>query len=91
MFGDWGWQDRRTSLQFQRLQHWLNQVERPLCIEIGAGTHIPTVRHFSESNAWRLIRINPDEAYLPDHQTGISLPLGGRDGIEQLSLVINPH
>lgn len=84
MFGDWGWQDRRTALQVQRLQQWLAKVEKPVCVEIGAGTNIPTVRHFSENKAWRLIRINPSETELPDEQKGISLPLGGLAGLEQL-------
>lgn len=88
MFGDWGWQDRRTSLQFQRLQQWLASVERPVCIEIGAGTHIPTVRHFSEQHCWRLIRINPDDADVPDPNSGIALPVGGIAGLESLRLAL---
>lgn len=85
MFGDWGWQERRTALQFQRLQQWLGQVQRPVCIEIGAGTHIPTVRHFSEDHAWRLIRINPSEPDIPNVETGIALTLGGLAGLQQLA------
>ncbi len=84
MFGDWGWQDRRTALQFQRLQHWLAGLERPVCIEIGAGTHVPTVRHFSETHGGRLIRINPDEPEIPNPARGIGLPLGGLAGLESL-------
>jgi NAD-dependent SIR2 family protein deacetylase len=88
MFGDWGWQERRTSLQFQRLQQWLASVERPVCIEIGAGTHIPTVRYFSEQHGWRLIRINPNEADIPDPASGIGLSFGGLAGLERLQLVL---
>lgn len=84
MFGDCGWQDRRTALQFQRLQHWLAGLERPVCIEIGAGTHIPTVRHFSETHGGRLIRINPSEPEIPDPDSGIGLPWGGLAGLECL-------
>ncbi len=84
MFGDWGWEERRTALQYQQLQAWLGAVERPLCIEIGAGTNIPTVRRFSEQNGWRLIRINPNEAAIPDPQRGIGLPLAGQAGTERL-------
>lgn len=84
MFGDWGWVERRTMLQYQRLQGWLHGVGRLVCIEIGAGTHIPTVRHFSENAGGKLIRINPGEPQIsrPDEQIG--LPLGGLDGINQL-------
>ena len=82
MFGDWGWLDRRTALQHQRLRDWLGGVERLVCIEIGAGTHIPSVRHFSENCGGRLIRINPREA---ENDDGISLALGGLDGIRLLA------
>jgi NAD-dependent SIR2 family protein deacetylase len=81
MFGDWGWVDRRTTLQYQRLQQWLATVDRLVCIEIGAGTNIPTVRHFSEDCGARLIRINPGEPELP---AGIGLAMGGLDGIALL-------
>lgn len=88
MFGDWGWQEQRTSLQFQRLQQWLAGLERPVCIEVGAGTHIPTVRHFSEQHGWRLIRINPSETDIPDSANSIGLALGGLAGLERLRLAL---
>lgn len=84
MFGDWSWVDRRTTLQYQRLQQWLSTVERLVCIEIGAGTNIPTVRHFSEGCGGRLIRINPGEPEVPDAANGIGLAIGGLDGISRL-------
>lgn len=84
MFGDWNWINQRTASQFSRMQSWLAKAERPLCIEIGAGTAIPTVRNFSEQQGWRLIRINPDEAQIPDPRTGIALPVGGLAGITAL-------
>jgi len=84
MFGDWGWLDRRTTLQYQRLQQWLAAVDRLVCIEIGAGTTIPTVRHFSEDCGGKLIRINPDAAEIPDPTRGIGLASGGLDGISRL-------
>ncbi|PKO38251.1 MAG: NAD-dependent deacetylase [Betaproteobacteria bacterium HGW-Betaproteobacteria-6] len=84
MFGDWGWVDRRTMLQYHRLQQWLATVDRLVCIEIGAGTNIPTVRHFSENCNGRLIRINPGEPEVPDPATGIGLAMGGLAGIVRL-------
>lgn len=84
MFGDSDWEERRTALQYRRLTEWLAGTERLLCIEIGAGSAIPTVRRFSEHYGWRLIRINPHEAQVPDPQTGIGLPLGSLAGLEQL-------
>jgi NAD-dependent SIR2 family protein deacetylase len=69
MFGDDGWIEQRQAEQMKRLQAWLAQVERPLVIEIGAGTAVATVRHFSHQMllSWggRLIRINPTEAQVP--------------------------
>lgn len=82
MFGDWSWIERRTALQLQRIQQWLAGLERPVCIEIGAGTHIPTVRNFSERYGTRLIRINPTEAETPPG--GIGMTLGGEAGIAAL-------
>jgi NAD-dependent SIR2 family protein deacetylase len=84
MFGDWGWLDRRTTLQYQRLQQWLATIERLVCIEIGAGTNIPTVRHFSEDCGGRLIRINPAEPEVPDPANGIGLAIDGLDAITRL-------
>lgn len=84
MFGDGDWLERRSALQHRALQQWLATVERPLCIEIGAGTRIPTVRHFSEDYGWRLVRINPDEAEVPDPDTGFGLGMGALAGIATL-------
>lgn len=84
MFGDRGWLERRTALQYQRLQQWLAAVDRLVCVDIGAGTNIPTVRHFSENCGGKLIRINPDEPEVPDTTRGVSLAIGGLDGITRL-------
>lgn len=84
MFGDWQWVERRSAGQQAALADWLAAVDRPLCIEIGAGNAIPTVRRFSERHGWRLLRINPDEFRVPDPARGIGLAAGGRAGIAQL-------
>lgn len=84
MFGDWGWLERRMALQFQHLRQWMATVERLVCIEIGAGTHIPTVRYFSEQAGGKLIRINPAEPQVADRQNAVGLPFGGLDGISRL-------
>lgn len=72
MFGDDGWIEQRQVEQTQRLQAWMSQVARPLVVEIGAGTAVATVRHFSHQVllTWggRMIRINPDEAQVPTLQ-----------------------
>lgn len=69
MFGDWGWNSARSTSQSKRLDRWLDDVDRPVVIEIGAGKAIPSVRHFShriiQTHGGRLIRINPDDASVP--------------------------
>lgn len=85
MFNDWGWLEQRTSLQYQHLQQWLAKPERLVCIEIGAGTNIPTVRHFSEDCGGKLIRINPGEPEIPNPAAGIGLVRGGLAGITLLN------
>ncbi|MDH4285060.1 MAG: NAD-dependent deacetylase [Gallionellaceae bacterium] len=61
MFGDCGWEELRTSLQEARFHEWRRTVSRPVVIEIGAGTAIPTVRLLGASMRVSLIRINPAE------------------------------
>lgn len=68
MFDDHGWIGERRDTQALRLQGWLEQVRRPVVIEIGAGLNIPTVRHFAHRVVLRhggsLIRINPREPHI---------------------------
>lgn len=66
MFGDWGWDSRRTVGQERRYARWREALspDQVVVIEIGAGTAIPTVRSVSER--WQaagatLVRINPRE------------------------------
>jgi NAD-dependent SIR2 family protein deacetylase len=88
MFGDWDWVEARAVAQRERLQRWLAAVDRLVCIEIGAGSHIPTVRRFSENCGGRLIRINPDEPEVPAGVTGIGLALGAKAAITALSAAL---
>jgi hypothetical protein len=81
MFGDWSGLDQRTRAQQMRLEAWLNeQTEscvRFAVIELGAGSAIPTVRHFAERVAHQcgstLIRINLHEHDVPDGAIGLAL------------------
>lgn len=63
MFNDFEWLSNRTELQAENLERWLNSVKRPVVVEIGAGTDIPTVRNFGHGRGY-LIRINPTEPEL---------------------------
>lgn len=71
MFGDWGWLPERTRRQQAALDAWRREVENLLVIELGAGTHVPTVRWFGESLGVPLIRINPTES-----EVGSALAVG---------------
>lgn len=73
MFGDGAWLAGRTDAQWRRLDRWMARASRPVAIELGAGTAIPTVRLFAERSGGALVRINPTE---PDigmaHGVGIA-------------------
>lgn len=79
MFGDGGWLEWRSQLQTSRLQHWLARCERPVVVEVGAGTSIPSVRRFSQAalveHGAVLVRINPDAPAVP---RSLDVPLAGR-------------
>ena len=91
MFGDDGWIEQRQARQIKRLQAWLAQVERPLVIEIGAGTAVATVRHFSHQVllSWggRMIRINPTEAQVPTAQD-VGLAAGSLEALRAINRLI---
>jgi hypothetical protein len=78
MFGDWNWQPQRGQEQALRLRNWLDSIAgRDLAVvECGAGTAVPSVRHFSERllsrPRTRLVRINSGEAAVPAGQIGLA-------------------
>ncbi len=88
MFGDGGWDSRRTAGQEARLKDWMESLgeARLVVIECGAGEAIPTVRSTCERTAARggrrLIRINPRDTRVPAGQ--IALPLGALEGLSQI-------
>jgi NAD-dependent SIR2 family protein deacetylase len=84
MFGDWDWDDTRTTHQSTRLDAWIARLQRPVVIEVGAGTAIPTVRMYGEELGCPLIRINPMEANVGLHRD-IAIPLGALDGISMIA------
>lgn len=75
MFNDGEWLEQRFREQEAKLEEWLESVKRLVIIEIGAGTAIPSVRHFSEFMRGFLIRVNPGEPALPTHVRGVSLAM----------------
>lgn len=69
MFNDWDWMGHLQAQQAARMERWLSGVSRPVVVEIGAGTAIPSVRRFSHriihEFGGRLVRINPLESGVP--------------------------
>ncbi|MFO1381665.1 MAG: Sir2 family NAD-dependent protein deacetylase [Chitinivorax sp.] len=87
MFGDAYWLVGRTRAQQQRFNAWKSNVKRPVVIEMGAGTSIPTVRHFSENQGCPLIRINLNENDVP-RATDISLPMGASAAMQGIAAAL---
>lgn len=82
MFYDGAWIDARTAAQFERLAAWRAGVTRPAVIELGAGTDIPSVRRFAESQGVPVVRINPREAQVRD---GVALEMGALAAMQALA------
>ena len=63
MFNDMDWVQERTMAQELRFDAWLQELEKPVVIEIGAGTAVASVRAFSSRvirhHGGRLIRNQP--------------------------------
>ena len=87
MFGDWDWIEDRAAQQQRTLENRLDRVERPVVIEIGAGTAIPSVRHFTHDTLLkrngRVIRINPRDATAPTKRD-IAMACGARRALRAI-------
>jgi NAD-dependent SIR2 family protein deacetylase len=87
MFNDWGWVEQRQRGQAARQAAWLSSIDRPVVIEIGAGTAIPSVRRFAEQLARdsgaRMVRINPLDARVPK-DSGVGLKMGALAALEAI-------
>jgi NAD-dependent SIR2 family protein deacetylase len=92
MFNDWDWLSGRTEKQSQQQEAWLERTRRPVVVELGAGTAIPSVRQFSQrviaEHAGRLIRINPREWQVPS-RLDIGLPVGALMGLQAIETVLS--
>ncbi len=91
MFNDVDWIYERTRKQHLYQERWLEQVNRPVVIELGAGTAIPSVRHFSQRMLHefqgKLIRINPDDKLYLDEKMAV-IPLGALASLQQLQQLL---
>jgi len=88
MFGDLDFQGQQYIDIQSRLETWFARTSRPVVIEIGAGTVIPSARHFGEELDCPLIRINPSESGVGLHRD-ISIALGAKEAIEEIMKVLN--
>jgi NAD-dependent SIR2 family protein deacetylase len=92
MFGDASWIGVRQHAQQLQLDAWLAAARRPVVVELGAGTAIPSVRHFSQRvvRAYdaAMIRINPREARVHGPRD-VSLPIGAAAGMRAIAEALN--
>ncbi len=96
MFNDWRWQHTRSAAQERQLESWLASVLEKdgtiAVLEIGAGRAIQTLRLLAERVAdvarATLIRINPRDCAAPARGECVSLPLGARDALEQIAVLL---
>ena len=93
MFSDFEWRESREQEQAARLHEWLSSVRKPVVVEIGAGTAIPSVRSFSYNIvgrfSGRLIRINPREFDVPTPRD-VALPMGATKALNLIADALGP-
>jgi NAD-dependent SIR2 family protein deacetylase len=91
MFGDGDWLERRSEAQAARQQAWLAKTRRPVVVELGAGTAIPSVRHFSnhivQQHGGRLVRINPREPQVAS-TLDVGLTMGALAGLQAIAAAL---
>lgn len=84
MFGDAGWNAARQERQMDRLLDWLGKVKgQGVVIEVGAGTAIPTVRHFGVQTGFPIVRINK-AASAVKRQGDVALPMSGKEALTEI-------
>jgi len=96
MFSDWGWIGKRSDAQRNREVAWLAEMAqhraRIAVIELGAGTTIPSVRHFSQRLISdldaRLVRINVRESEVPSSRD-VGLGMGAMAALRTIALKLH--
>jgi NAD-dependent SIR2 family protein deacetylase len=84
MFMDGGYVETGFIGQRRAMRAWQSGVERPVVIELGAGTAIATVRMIGQDIDGPMIRINPREFQVP-RNSDISLPVGALEGLRGIA------
>lgn len=85
MFNDWEWLPHRVEAQRTHYRQW--PAQRPVVIEIGAGTAIPSVRRFGEALSVPMVRINPREPDIKNPQA-VGLPMGALEALQALDRLL---
>ena len=92
MFGDADWLSSRADAQGERLLARLRRAARPVVVEIGAGSAIPSMRHFShavlQQHSKRLVRINPTEAAVAG-SLDVALACRGLEGLLAIDALLS--
>ena len=96
MFNDWNWVSRRSDRQASLESKWLESLAenqaRVAVVEIGAGTAIPSVRHFSHRISHEfggcILRINPTESRVPSTRD-IGLIMGSLAALQAIDVLID--
>ena len=82
MFGDYGWNADVYCMRDTLMWKFIHSARNLLCIEIGAGSALPSVRCISESCP-RLIRINPTDVETAFCEgESVAIALGGAGGFD---------
>lgn len=96
MFGDWHWLVGREAAQRKLENAWLENVAdcrgRLVVVEVGAGTAIPSVRHFSHRMSHeygaRIVRINPREPQVPS-TLDVGIAAGSLEALQAIDAMLN--
>lgn len=90
MFNDMDWVQERSAQQGLRLRAWLQKLEKPVVIELGAGTAVANVRAFSsqviQHHRGGLIRVNPREPEVLRPQD-VAWPIGALQACQALQSI----
>lgn len=82
MFGDGDWVSGRSAQQEFHYRRWRATLQRPVVLELGAGTAIPSARRAGEALDAPVIRINPRESAVEGK--GVGLVMGALAALQAL-------
>lgn len=95
MFNDWNWLPQRSESQARAEAKWLDSIAesraRVVVVEIGAGTAIPSVRHFCHRVSLEhdacIVRINTREAQVPGSRD-VGIATGSLEALQRIDAAL---